>query len=186
MSRCIWANNPGFGTSGHPSVHWSHPAPNPHIYQARTCLFDQVTSSFWPPNHTSIHSPECLTITISNQKYFWFPQPASVQNFQSNILLDHPARVHSKFPTKHPSRSPSPGSSIISNQTPFHILQIGYICNFPSKPSSPDLSSHPVTRPRKIPSRYPSYTHFTTIHPKNPLPHPQPIDGNYPFFITTK
>ena len=80
--------------------------------------------------------------------------------------------VHSKLPTKSPSKSSIRGPSIISNQKSLHITQIGSIQKNLRKPPSPDPSSHQFTRPSKIPLQYPSCKHFKNKSTEPPYTHP--------------
>ena len=142
-----------------------------YILQDLTSPFDRATYLFWPPDQTSIRSPERLTITLSNKKSFRFSQPGSIQNFQPNILPAHPSGVHS-----------------ISNQISFQITQPRSIQNFqlnilPNHPArihfkisrkspSVDPISYPFTRTRKIPSQYRINRPFTKTPRETPSINP--------------
>ena len=89
-------------------------------------------------------------------KSFQVTQPGSIRNFQLKILPNHPAEVHQNFLTKTPSKLPSRGPFEISQENPYDAQ-----------------SSHPFTRPRTIPSKYPSNTPFTKTYPQNALPYTQ-------------
>ena len=152
--------------SGDGWVQWTagcSEVPKPRLL---THPFDQVKTYFGLPNHTSIRSPERLTITLSNNKSFWFPQQGSVPNFQPNTLSDPLFWV----------------KSINSNQPYFQISQLGSIYNF-----QPDILPYhsvmvhsnflqetsmtrpkltPIFRPSKILLQYPSYTPLTKNTPR--------------------
>ena len=75
----------------------------------------------------------------------------SPSQFTTKVFPNHQVRVHSKFSTKHPYSSPCRGPTILSNQKFFQITQIGSTQFPPRKTPFDDPSSHPFTRPRKIP-----------------------------------
>ena len=110
-----------------------------------------------------------------------------------------PAGGRSNFQPKTLPDPPSGFQSKTSNQPTFQISHPGYIYNFqpnalPRQPARvhskspqetyihrPDLT--PISCPRKIPSKYPSYAHFTKSHLANHLPHSQP--NTHTIFLPT-
>ena len=136
---CIWAHNLGFGTSEQSAVHWTHLAPNPHIHQAWTCLFDRVTSSFVPPYHNSAISPSASLSSFPTRNPSDSPSRGSFQKFQPKFLPGPPAGIQSQ----------------ISNQPSLHITQPGYIKAVPPTIRPP----HPVRVHSKL---FPENTHVLT------------------------
>ena len=73
------------------AVHRSHLTHIPNFCQDRIYAFARVTSSFEPPDHTSIRFNDHFTFPFPYQKFFWLSQRVAFSN----------------FPTKFPARSPS-------------------------------------------------------------------------------
>ena len=113
------------------------PNPGPVRLTEWHTLSDSLTTS---PSAPPSASPSCFPTKIrlippaggrskiSNQIFFWVPQPRSSQKIsnQPSLQISHL------------------GSIEISNQTLIHITQLGSIPIFHRKPPCPDPSSHPI------------------------------------------
>ena len=87
----------------------------------------------------------------------------------------------SNYITKSTSRRLFEISRNIYNHTAHEFTTIFEVYSkFPKENQSEDTYSHPLTCPRKIPSKNPSNTSFTKINPYNPFPHNQPTPNIYP------
>ena len=118
-------------------------------------------SPLWNKNPSD--SPSQGQFPTSNQSPLWTPQ----------------LRYSKNIPNNHPYGSLIWGLSKISNQTSFHITQIGSNPNLPRKPTCPHPSSYPVPLQAKFHHNTPAK--FLKINPWEP-PSTPPTYHPYLFF----